>query len=137
MFSFITLFETCATKMWRDLHQCTDKTLILYIYIYRYIKYIKIQFAVSLIGNFLMATCPFISSLHPSPPPPHWHPRSLLNSQSVSLPISKDQKVKQVPVIFHPFVSTHNPCFVVSFTQSGNWFSVIFYFPFPFTIDFT
>ena len=31
VFSFITLFETCATKMWRDLDQCTDKTLILYI----------------------------------------------------------------------------------------------------------
>ena len=31
VFSFITLFETCTTKMWRDLDQCTDKTLILYI----------------------------------------------------------------------------------------------------------
>ena len=31
VFSFITLLEMYATKIWRDLDQCTDKTLILYI----------------------------------------------------------------------------------------------------------
>ena len=31
MFSFITLLETCTPKIWPDLDQCTDKTLILYI----------------------------------------------------------------------------------------------------------
>ena len=30
VFSFITLLEWCATKIWRDLDHFTDKTLILY-----------------------------------------------------------------------------------------------------------
>ena len=34
VFSFITLLETWSTKIWRDLDQCTDKILILYIQIY-------------------------------------------------------------------------------------------------------
>ena len=43
VFSLITLLETCATKIWRDLDQCTDKTLILYtIYLYHHQLCIKI-----------------------------------------------------------------------------------------------
>ena len=35
VFSVKTLLETSVIKIWRDLDQCTDKTLILYIYIDR------------------------------------------------------------------------------------------------------
>ena len=37
--SFITLIETRKTKVRGDFEQCTDKTLILYIYMYRFKKY--------------------------------------------------------------------------------------------------
>ena len=36
--SFITLLETCATKIWRDLDQYTDKTLIVCIEIYHFVN---------------------------------------------------------------------------------------------------